>query len=165
MDTFRGADKKLGELMLRGWTMLADSCTVPTCNCPLMRNPDGQKYCVICEEWIYDNKKREQKKYSELFPSRISQNYQENQHKKEIPKKIEKQDNKVNKKNNIEEEKTQNNQQKIIPNKTSFIDLLNNKLNILAKNLNEESDIKKCNEIIDLMNKIIDLIKNYKAII
>ena len=33
MDIFRGADKKLGELMLRGWTMLADTCT--TCNCPL----------------------------------------------------------------------------------------------------------------------------------
>ena len=162
MDIFRGADKKLGELMLRGWTMLADTCT--TCNCPLMRNPDGQKYCVNCEEWIYDNKKREQKKYSELFPSRINQNYQETQHKKEIPKKKEKQDNKEHKKINSEEEKeTQGNHPKIIPNNTSCIDLLNNKLNILAKNLNEESDIKKCNEIIDLMNKIIDLIKHHKA--
>ena len=163
MDTFRGADKKLGELMLRGWTMLADSCT--TCNCPLMRSPDGQKYCVNCEVWIYDNKKREPKKYSELFPSRISQINKKNQdiqHKKELPENKEIKENKDNKKNEKEEKKTHNNP-KIIRNNTPCIDLLNNKLSILAQNLNEETDFKKCNEIIDLMNKIIDLIKHYKT--
>ena len=52
MDPFRGADKKLGELMLRGWTMLSETCSVSNCLCPLMRSPDMQKYCVNCEEWI-----------------------------------------------------------------------------------------------------------------
>ena len=71
MDPFRGADKKLSDLMLRGWTMLADSCS--SCQCPLMRSPDRQKYCVNCEVWIHENKKREQKKFSELFSSKMNQ--------------------------------------------------------------------------------------------
>ena len=70
MDPFRGADKKLGELMLRGWTMLADSCTVSNCKCPLMRSPDGQKYCIKSETWVYSNKKPEPKKFNELFNSK-----------------------------------------------------------------------------------------------
>ena len=165
MSTFRGADKKLGELMLRGWTMLADSCV--SCNCPLMRSPDGQKYCVNCEVWIYDNKKREPKKYNELFQSRIPQLNQKSseiQQKKEIPKKIEIQENKEKNENQKKEKevKRPQNKTKIIPNNSSCVDLLNNKLKILAQNLNEETDIQKCNEIIELMNKIINLIKNYK---
>ena len=72
------ADKRLGELLLRGWTMLADNCSV--CNCPLMRNPDGKKYCVQCEAWVFDNKKREEKKFNELIPIPGIQQ------KKEIPK-------------------------------------------------------------------------------
>ena len=87
MDPFRGADKKLGELMLRGWTMLADCCSVSSCQCPLMRSPDGQKYCVNCETWIYDNKKREAKKFNELIPSRLNQSKQ-NLEKKEVKTKI-----------------------------------------------------------------------------
>ena len=70
MAPFRGADKKLGELMLRGWTMLADSCTVTNCRCPLMRSPDGQKYCVNCETQIYPNKNPEPKKFIELFSTK-----------------------------------------------------------------------------------------------
>ena len=60
MDPFHGAEKKLGELLLRGWTMLSDCCPLSNCQYPLMRSPDGQNYCVKCEAWIYNNKKREQ---------------------------------------------------------------------------------------------------------
>ena len=52
MAPFRGANKKLGELLLRGWTMLVDACEVTNCKYPLMRSSDGQKYCVIYEAWI-----------------------------------------------------------------------------------------------------------------
>ena len=174
MDPFRGADKKLGELMLRSWTMLAESCSVPSCQCPLMRSPDGQKYCVNCEEWIYDNKKREQKKFNELlFPS---MNNQLKQQKKEIPQKIVKNKD-VEKKETTQESswldvKVQKEAKKISPkisnikknSKESFIKLLEDKLISLGNDLNNETDIKKCQDIIELMNKIIGVIENYKKI-
>ena len=170
MDTFRGADKKLGELMLKGWTMLSESCD--TCNCPLMRNPDGQKYCVNCEVWVYDNKKKEQKKFSELFPSRINQMKQE---KKEIIQKNEKKGAQEKKEKELKKESQKKEKEEKIEKKPqnipksitngSFIDLLNNKLILLAQNLNEETDVKKCEEIIELMNKVIGLIEHYKKII
>lgn len=75
-DLFKGVDKKLGDLMLRGWTMLADSCPLPSCRCPLMRSPDGQKYCVNCEMWQFDNKKREKKKFTDLVPLQGKQSLQ-----------------------------------------------------------------------------------------
>ena len=62
-ENYIGIEKKLGDLILRGWTMLADSCPLETCRCPLMRSPDGQKYCVNCEMWQFDNKKRQKKIY------------------------------------------------------------------------------------------------------
>ena len=55
-------EKKLENLILRGWTMSSDSCPLETCRTPLMRSPDGQNYCVNCEMWQFDNKKRQKKK-------------------------------------------------------------------------------------------------------
>ena len=156
------ADKRLGELLLRGWTMLADNCSV--CNCPLMRNPDGKKYCVQCEAWVYDNKKREEKKFNELFPT------QGIQPKKEIPKsniitqkkesteKIEKKEIKEKK---IEDKPKHNNKNTC---NESVLELLDNKLKLLGQSLNEETDIKKSEEIIQLMDKIITLIDHYKKV-
>ena len=45
-----------------------------------------------------------------------------------------------------------------------MIELLENKLNNLGKQLNEEDDINKCENIIALMNKILDLLERYKKI-
>ena len=67
-ENFEGVEKKLSDLLLRGWTMLADSCPLESCRVPLMRSPDGQKYCVNCEMWQFDNKKRKEKKFNELVP-------------------------------------------------------------------------------------------------
>lgn len=61
-------DKKLSDLMLKGWIMLAETCPLETCRCPLMKSPDGQKYCCNCESWIFDAKKRIKKKFNELVP-------------------------------------------------------------------------------------------------
>ncbi len=164
MDTFRGADKKLGELMLRGWTMLSNSCSV--CNCPLMRSPDGQKYCVNCEEWIYDNKKREKKKFEEICPLNNNQfrlQKKEIHPQKEIPSIIEKKEISQKKENPKKEDKKIEN---IIKNNSneSLIKLMDDKLKKLGIELNNETNIKKCEEIIGLMNKIIGLIENYKKI-
>ena len=164
MDPFRGADKKLGELMLRGWTMLADSCPVSNCKCPLMRSPDGQKYCVNCETWLYSNKKPESKKFTELFNSK-------NQIKQE--KKINEKEKKEEKKEEIKKEKEEKKENREIKKETksikisdnkSMIELLENKMNNLGRQLNEEHDINKCENIISLMNKILDLLERYKKI-
>ena len=46
----------------------------------------------------------------------------------------------------------------------SMIELLENKMNNLGRQLNEEHDINKCENIISLMNKILDLLERYKKI-
>lgn len=44
--------KRLGELLLQGWTMLNDSCAYG-CPAPLMRNPrDLRKLCVACDRYM-----------------------------------------------------------------------------------------------------------------
>ena len=152
--------------MLRGWTMLSDSCSVSNCQCPLMRSPDMQKYCVNCEEWVYDNKKREKKKFNELCPSRmnlIKPEKKENIFKKNVEQPKEsiqyKKDNNEKEKQeikNINTSKTTKNE--------SVVELLEYKLKRLAQNLNDETDIKKSELIIQLMDKIIGLIEHYKKI-
>jgi hypothetical protein len=63
--------------MLKGWKMLAESCTKESkrklllkyldCYCPLMMNLENQIYCVGCESWIFDNHKSPKKqKFGEL---------------------------------------------------------------------------------------------------
>ena len=155
MDPFRGADKKLGELMLRGWTMLADSCAVSNCKCPLMRSPDGQKYCVNCETWVYPNKNPEPKKFNELFSTK-SQIKQE--------KKIIKEEKIIEKKNEKKIEKKEEKKDIKINGNESVVELLENKLKILGRQLNEENEINKCENIIVLMNKILDLLQRLKNI-
>ena len=162
------ADKRLGELLLRGWTMLADNCSV--CNCPLMRNPDGKKYRVQCEAWVYDNKKREEKKFNELFPTQGIQPKKEIHknniitQKKETTEKIEKKENKEkneNKEKKIEDKPKHNNKSTC---NESVLELLDNKLKLLGQSLNEETDIKKSEDIIQLMDKIIAIIEHYKKV-
>ena len=159
MDSFRGADKKLGELLLRGWTMLADSCVISNCRCPLMRSPDGQKYCVNCETWLYPNKNPEPKKFNELFSSKgqIKQEKKKIEEEKKEGKKIEE------KKEKEKEEKIEKKEIKI-NNDKSVVELIENKLNILGRQLNEENDINKCEKIIELMNKTLDVLERCKKI-
>ena len=165
MDPFRGADKKLGELMLRGWTMLSDCCSVSSCACPLMISPDGQKYCVNCEVWVLDNKKREKKNYNELFQSKINQVKKEKkdpEQKKETQPKNETQKDEIKPK--IEKQEKKNNEEKKPISNDSVVQLLDNKLKMLANNLIETTDNLKSTQIIELMEKIITLIEHYKKI-
>ena len=61
-DSIEGTEKKLSDLMEQGWIMLSESCPLESCRCPLIKSPDGQRYCVQCEMWIFDNKNVKKKK-------------------------------------------------------------------------------------------------------
>ena len=56
-----GLDEKLSDLMQMGWTLIAESCPLEKCHCPLLRSLDGNKYCVKCETWLVDKEPRKQK--------------------------------------------------------------------------------------------------------
>ena len=59
-------DKKLSELMEMGWTLLEDICPLESCNCPLLKSLDGNKYCVKCEMWQFPGKEKSRQKYTDL---------------------------------------------------------------------------------------------------
>ena len=134
-------EKKLGDLLLRGWTMLAESCPLESCKVPLMRSPDGQKYCVNCEMWQFDNKKRKEKKFNELIPLKGKQDIQVKHM-----------------------ELTNPNKKKVIPNFDSIEIILNDKLNYLANRLSQESDLRNIEDIMKTMNLMMDTISHYKKI-
>ena len=159
--SFKNTSKRLGDLLLYGWTMLGDPCSI--CNCPLSRSPDGKKYCAGCESWISPNKKPEFQKFEEIISIRKQPN-------KEQSKTINKKEEDKNEIKNTKEEKKINKieerEEKIIQiNKdNSTLELIENKLKKLSIELNEENDIKKCENIIQLMNKLLDFIERYKNI-
>ena len=139
-ENYEGIEKKLGDLMLRGWTILADSCPLESCKCPLMRSPDGQKYCVNCEMWQFDNKKREKKKFTELIPvkeQKIAVKHME------ITKPV---------------------KNKILLGNDSVENILKGKLLYLAQRLDKESDLRNIEEIMKAMNLMMDTIEHYKTI-
>ena len=59
-------DKKLSELMNMGWTLLEDICPLESCNCPLLKSLDGNKYCVKCEMWQFPDQQKTRQKYTDL---------------------------------------------------------------------------------------------------
>ncbi|GLD99427.1 hypothetical protein PINS_up008146 [Pythium insidiosum] len=46
------ASARLGEKLLQGWTMLATHCPSDDCFTPLMRNKQGQMFCVGCGRFV-----------------------------------------------------------------------------------------------------------------
>ena len=38
-----GLDKRLSDLMELGWTLVAESCPLERCHCPLLKSLDGNK--------------------------------------------------------------------------------------------------------------------------
>ena len=133
---YNEVDKKLSALMLKGWMMLADSCPLESCRCPLMKSPDGQKYCVNCESWIFDPKKRVKKKFGELIP--IGR-----------PKGKE-----------AQVEHTEISERKVKP--TANVDLLqtlNLKLNYLTNKLSQETDVHSLEVILKDINLNLDAIR------
>ena len=59
-------DKKLSKLMDMGWILLEEICPLESCNCPLLKSLDGNKYCVKCEMWQFPGKEKSKQKYTDL---------------------------------------------------------------------------------------------------
>lgn len=143
-----GVDKKLADLMMRGWVMLADSCPVETCGCPLMKNFDGQKYCCGCEMWHFERDRPVKQKFGELVSLKGKQNVQvkSTTTHTEVSK--------LPPKNNIEF--TYNPEQNVLRS-------LQMKLIYLSNTLNNESDLNKTKvnlECIKLCIENIQIAKN-----
>ena len=59
-------EKKLSELLALGWTLLEEKCPLETCDCPLLKSFDGNKYCVKCEIWQFPDQVKAPQKYTDL---------------------------------------------------------------------------------------------------
>ena len=59
-------EKKLSDLMNMGWTLLEEKCPLESCDCPLLKSLDGNKYCVKCEMWQFPDRETTRQKYTDL---------------------------------------------------------------------------------------------------
>lgn len=141
-----GVDKKLADLMMRGWTLLAESCPMETCGCPLMRNLDGQKYCCGCEMWHFDKDRPVKQRFTELVSLKGKQNVQLPSKHTEVSKLPPK---------NMEFNYTLN---------KSVIQALQLKLAYLTNILNSESDLTKSRDILECIRMCMDNIQMAKSL-
>ncbi len=59
-------EKKLSDLLNIGWILLEEKCPLETCDCPLLKSFDGNKYCVKCEMWQFPDQVKAKQKYTDL---------------------------------------------------------------------------------------------------
>ena len=59
-------EKKLSDLLNIGWILLDEKCPLETCDCPLLKSFDGNKYCVKCEMWQFPDQVKVKQKYTDL---------------------------------------------------------------------------------------------------
>ena len=59
-------EKKLSDLLNLGWTLLDEKCPLETCDCPLLKSFDGNKYCVKCEMWQFPDQVKAKQKFQDL---------------------------------------------------------------------------------------------------
>ena len=59
-------ERKLSELLTIGWTLLDEKCPLESCDCPLLKSFDGNKYCVNCEMWQFPDQVKARQKYTDL---------------------------------------------------------------------------------------------------
>ena len=59
-------EKKLSDLLNIGWILLDEKCPLETCDCPLLKSFDGNKYCVKCEMWQFPDKETTKQRYTDL---------------------------------------------------------------------------------------------------
>jgi len=127
-------DKKLSNLMMKGWILMADVCPIESCSCPLMKSPDGQKYCVGCEMWHFDKEKKVKQKFGELVSLKGKQNIQLKTTQSSEVSKIQQ--------NPVDFNLTLN---------KSVLNSLQMKLAYLSNILNNEKEINKSKEILECM--------------
>ena len=131
-------DKKLSNLMMTGWILLADVCPIESCSCPLMKSPDGQRYCVGCEMWHFEKEKKVKQKFGELVALQGRQNIQLKSRTTEVS---------TLPKNNVNFNLTLN---------KNVLNSLQLKLAYLSNQLNTESNIDKTKEILECMKICMD---------
>ena len=131
-------DKKLSNLMMKGWILLADVCPIESCSCPLMKSPDGQRYCVGCEMWHFEKEKKVKQKFGELVALQGRQNIQLKSRTTEVS---------TLPKNNVNFNLTLN---------KNVLNSLQLKLAYLSNQLNTESNIDKTKEILECMKICMD---------
>ena len=59
-------ERKLSELLTIGWILLDEKCPLESCDCPLLKSFDGNKYCVNCEMWQFPDQVKARQKYTDL---------------------------------------------------------------------------------------------------
>ena len=59
-------EKKLSDLLNIGWILLEEKCPLESCDCPLLKSFDGNKYCVKCEMWQFPDQVKAKQKYTDL---------------------------------------------------------------------------------------------------
>ena len=59
-------EKKLTDLLNIGWILLEEKCPLETCDCPLLKSFDGNKYCVKCEMWQFPDQVKAKQKFTDL---------------------------------------------------------------------------------------------------
>ena len=59
-------EQKLSDVLNIGWILLEEKCPLETCDCPLLKSFDGNKYCVKCEMWQFPDQVKAKQKYTDL---------------------------------------------------------------------------------------------------
>ena len=65
-DEDKEIEKKLSDLLNIGWILLEEKCPLESCDCPLLKSFDGNKYCVKCEMWQFPDQVKAKQKYTDL---------------------------------------------------------------------------------------------------
>ena len=133
-------DKKLGDLLLSGWTMLGESCSVETCRCPLMKKQNSQKYCCGCEVWVLEGNKWEKLSFSDLLAGKRASKKPQNVQPQNINNQEVKNQTK-DKKENLDEKKENLLEKKDDFNRTKLLKVLNSKMDFLTEKLEQATDI------------------------
>lgn len=133
-------EDKIGELLLQGWTLLADSCFNENCRIPLVRDSlTNQIYCVGCEAWVFYNERTTKKlKFTALVALGNRRD------------------------DDIDESKGKEVCTKTVPIEItcpSFKTILENKMFELVELLKKEKEPSNCVSQLDAIKKIYDLIK------
>lgn len=143
-------DKKLADLMMKGWVMLADTCPVETCGCPLMKSPDGNKYCCGCEMWHFEKERPKKQRFGEIAVKNKPANNPSNQGLQVKHQEVSKLP-----KTHIEFNFTLNN---------NVLQSLQMKLAYLSNLLNNENNIAKSKEVLECIKLCIENIQSAKSL-
>jgi hypothetical protein len=133
--------EKIEGMLNLGWILLPESCSIPTCQTPLLQSSNGDKYCVGCEAWYFDRQRPQKQKLGELIP--ISSLKREIQLIKNSDKQIQKSN-----KYGFD----------YVINQTT-LQCLQTKLYFLISLLNTQSDITQIKEILDTIKICLENIK------